>query len=72
MPGEKSQLALAFTGVSQELLGRALTFDIYGDYWWEYVPYSLLFLGLFLTIYAAGRIFLLPLKLLSPGPFRWR
>jgi hypothetical protein len=72
MPGEESQFAFGFAGVSQELLGTTLTFDIYGDYWWEYGPYSVLFLGLCLTVYAVGRILLLPLKILSPGPFRWQ
>jgi len=70
--GEDSEVARCFQAVVHGLLGRQCEFRIYGDYWWEYIPFSILIFGIACILYAGGKVLLLPFKILTPGPFRWR
>ena len=70
--GEDCVVAQYFQAISDSILGESLRFRIYGDNWWEHLPLSILLLGIVCVLYAAGRVLLLPFKILTPGPFRWR
>ena len=71
-PGGDCAVRHYFRAISESILGRRLQFDMYGDDWWEYIPYSVLLFGIGCIVCAAGRVLLLPFKILTPGPFRWR
>lgn len=71
-PGEDCAVRHYFEAISESILGRSLCFEMYGDGSWEYIPYSVLLFGIGCIVYAAGRVLLFPLKILTPGPFRWR
>jgi hypothetical protein len=71
-PGEDGEVALYFDAISSSILGRPLWFRIHGDYACEYVLYSVLLLGLGCIVCAVGKVLVLPLRILTPGPFRWR
>lgn len=70
--GEDCVVAQYFQAISNSILGESLHFRIYGDDWWEYFPFSVLLLGIVCVVYAAGKVLLLPFKILTPGPLRWR
>lgn len=71
-PGENGEVALYFNAISDSILGRRLDFRIYGDDAWEYIPYSVLFLGIGCIVYATGKVLLFPFRILTPSPFRLR